>query len=192
LASASDLAAAAHSAPASTVTPLTDDLVRIYFQSDGSNCCPSGGGINCGCSQTPNYPYTGAVVESCEFRRYDGRSVTYPTWIPIRFPGHANGSPRRPRGRSETPRRSARPSLNTCSRGSEIPATITQRMPRGISGTSDHHSTDAPADLRALGPSLDRCPGGLRSPRPSLNRSIWVWRTPTNSARLPKDAAPAT
>lgn len=60
----------------SWVTPAADKIVNIRFRSDASNWSPSGFG----------FPYTGIVVDSCEYRRFQA-GVANPTWVPIRFPG---------------------------------------------------------------------------------------------------------
>jgi len=58
----------------------------VSFTSGAVNCCPNGlGGIDCTCPQTPNFPYTGLVVESYEYQRY--QSGAAPFWTPLRFPG---------------------------------------------------------------------------------------------------------
>jgi len=58
----------------------------VSFVSGAINCCPDGlGGIDCTCPQTPNFPYTGLVVEGYEYQRY--QTGVSPFWTPLRFPG---------------------------------------------------------------------------------------------------------
>jgi RHS repeat-associated protein len=59
----------------------------VSFTSGAINCCPNGlGGIDCTCPQTPDFPYTGLIVESYEYQRYQAGAS--PFWTALRFPGH--------------------------------------------------------------------------------------------------------
>ncbi len=45
------------------------------------------GQLNAHATSDYSITYQGVSFDSCEYRRYDARSVTKPTWIPLRFPG---------------------------------------------------------------------------------------------------------
>jgi RHS repeat-associated protein len=69
------------------VTPSAG-RVQVAFTSSASNFCPAtGGGLDCSatCTQAPNYPYTGVVVEGYEYQRYQTGAT--PSWTPLRYPG---------------------------------------------------------------------------------------------------------
>lgn len=69
------------------VTPSAG-RAQVVFTSSASNCCPAtGGGLDCSgaCTQAPNYPYTGVVVEAYQYQRY--QSTASPSWMSLRYPG---------------------------------------------------------------------------------------------------------
>jgi len=67
------------------VTPSAGHL-KVSFTSGPQRCCPNGlGGVDCTCSQAPNFPYTGVVIESYQYRRY--LTGAQPFWTPLGLPG---------------------------------------------------------------------------------------------------------
>jgi RHS repeat-associated protein len=43
------------------------------------------GAVDCTCPQTPNFPYTGIVIDGYQYRRY--QTSAQPFWTPLGFPG---------------------------------------------------------------------------------------------------------
>jgi len=67
------------------VTPSAGHL-KVSFLSGPQQCCPNGlGGVDCTCSQAPNFPYKGIVIEGYQYRRY--QTGAQPFWTPLGFSG---------------------------------------------------------------------------------------------------------